>query len=298
MPSVFHQMVVDMFHHRAELAPELLATCADLKLDHAQVKLTSIDLSQVTSTEYRADAVVELRDHGNALVSAVVAEVQLGIDPDKRLTWPVYVTALRARLKRPVTLLVFTDDPIVARWARRPIAIGHPGFHLDPVVVAFDDLPRSIDSAIATKLPELAVLSAMAHPELEIATTAFDAIAELPEDQNRLYSDLILSKLPDPLRSILEARMKGYEYQSDFARKYYYQGHNEGLEKGRKEGLRMVVRAFLRKLVQISADDLAAIDTIDDEAVLTELAETLECVSKPFDARAALDIAISASCSR
>jgi hypothetical protein len=283
-----------------------------IRLEHAQVKLTSIDLSQVTSTEYRADAVVELRDHGNALVSAVVAEVQLGIDPDKRLSWPVYVTALRARLKRPVTLLVFTDDPLVARWARVPIAIGHPEFHLDPVVVAFDDLPRIIDSAIATKLPELAVLSAMAHPELEIAATAFKAISNLPEDQNRLYSDLILSKLPGEVRPVLEARMKGYEYQSDFARKYYYEGHNEGLEKGRneglregraagrrealqaarKEGLRMVVRALLRKLVRVPTVELAAIDTIEDEAVLAELVDTLECVTEPFDARAALDIAI------
>ncbi len=34
--------------------------------------------------------------------------------------------------------------------------------------------------------------------------------------------------LPEAIRRILEARMQGYEYQSDFARKYYGQGREEG----------------------------------------------------------------------
>ena len=191
-------------------------------------------------------------------------------------------------------------------------AVAFDAERADDPAFAFDD-PKGVAPGLGKdfgKLPELAVLSAMAHPELEIATTAFDAIAELPEDQNRLYSDLILSKLPGEIRPILEARMKGYEYQSDFARKYYYQGHNEGLEKGRnegietgrslgredarREGLRMVVRGFLRiKRARVSADELVAIDTIDDPVVLTELIDTLEHVTEPFDARAAFDIAVS-----
>src|SRR3954471_16604293 len=204
MVSVLHQMVVDMFHQRAELAPELLAICAELALEHAHVKLTSIDLSQVTTIEYRADAVLELRDEGNEVVRAVITEVQLGIDKDKLFSWPLYITALRAKLRRPVTLLVFTNNRSVARWACASIPIGHPDFQLKPVVIAFDQLPRIVDPAYATKLPELAVLSTLAHPELEVAETAISAISTLPEDQRQLYLDIILSSLPKQIRRLLE----------------------------------------------------------------------------------------------
>lgn len=47
---------------------------------------------------------------------------------DKRLTWPVYVTTLRAKLDCSAVLLVVAPDPEVAAWARQPIELGHPGF--------------------------------------------------------------------------------------------------------------------------------------------------------------------------
>ena len=68
-----------------------------------------------------------------------------------------------------------------------------------------------------SRLPELYLLSVMAHPELEIAEAAIGAI---------------MMALPAAIRRILEARMQRYEYQSDFVRKYYGQGVAEGFEKG------------------------------------------------------------------
>jgi hypothetical protein len=91
----------------------------------------------------------------------------------------------------------------------------------------------------------------MARPELKIAEVAIDAIAQLPPDQAWLYLDVITMTLPAAIRQILEARMKGHEYQSDFARKYYGQG--------REEGLRAAVVALARtELKELSADDIAA----------------------------------------
>jgi flagellar biosynthesis/type III secretory pathway protein FliH len=55
-------------------------------------------------------------------------------------------------------------------------------------------------------------------------------------DQARLYLDVIMMALPPAIRQILEARMQHYEYQSDFARKYYGQGREEGRQQGREEG--------------------------------------------------------------
>lgn len=297
MPSVLHQILVELFRNCAELAPELLRICAGIELPHDRVELTSNELSQVTSSEYRADFAVELRDRGNATVAAVIVEVQLRADPDKDYTWPLYVAALRARLRCPVTLLVITRERAVASWARRTIELGHPGFQFEPVVISFDDLPRIIDPVHAQRLPELAVLSAMAHPDLEVAATAIEAIAQLPEEQNRLYLDSIIAELPDLMRQILEARMQGYEYRSEFARKYYNQGHSEGQEEGRKagreQGLQAAALALAHaKLETVTADDQAVIEALHDEHTLIALIGALGHGRSPSEARAAFDLVV------
>jgi hypothetical protein len=87
-----------------------------------------------------------------------------------------------------------------------------PGVSPDACLIGFDDVPWIRDHVAASRLPELAVLSVMAHPELEIAEAAIDAIAQLPADQARLYFDVIMTGLPEAIRQILEARMQHYEY--------------------------------------------------------------------------------------
>jgi flagellar biosynthesis/type III secretory pathway protein FliH len=90
----------------------------------------------------------------------------------------------------------------------------------------------------------------MAHPELEVAQVAIEAISHLPQDQSRPYFDVILSAAPDSIRQILEAQMQGYKYQSEFAIRYYSQGEAAGLEqglaKGRENGLQAAVLALAR----------------------------------------------------
>jgi hypothetical protein len=190
--------------------------------------------------------------------------------------------------------VVIAPDPAVAAWARRPIDLGHPGFHLAPIVIGFDDVPWVRDPVAASRLPELAVLSVLAHPELEIAEAAIDAIAQLPADQARLYFDVITTALPAAIRRILEARMQRYEYQSDFARKYYGQGVAEGLEQGLENGLRAAVIALVRiKLEALSDDDRAAIEAVSDQRVLTELVTSLGRASSIPEARATLDRALA-----
>jgi hypothetical protein len=142
------------------------------------------------------------------------------------------------------------------------------------------------DPTVASHLPELAMLSVMAHPELEIAQAAILAISGLPAGRARLYLDVIMKALPAKSRQIVEAQMiKGYQYQSDFARKYYGQGHEEG----RQEGLRGAVIALARvKLGKLTDDDVAAIEAVSDLRVLTELITSLGQTSSTRKARAAL----------
>jgi predicted Zn-dependent protease with MMP-like domain len=191
-------------------------------------------------------------------------------------------------------LLVVTRKPAVARWARQTIELGHPGFRLTPLVISFADVPRITDRDAASRLPQLAVLSVMAHPELEIAEVALEAISQLPEDLLRLYTDVILKALPAELRRILEARMiKGYQYQSDFARKYYGQGLEEGRQEGRERLQAAVVALARTKLKKVSDDDLARIAAITDLRVLTELVTSLGKTHSVARARAALDRALN-----
>lgn len=219
--------------------------------------------------------------------AAVVVEVQLRIDGDKVWSWPVYIATLRARLRCPVLLLVLAPDPLVQHWARRPIDLGHPGLVLDPIVVGYDDIPRIVDAEVARASPELATLSAIAHPELDVARTAVDAIRDLDEDRSRLYLDLVYEALPEIL---LEALMRGYEYQSSFARKYVAQGREEGREEGRRQELqRLALELATAKLGRIDEPERARLQAIADLERLHELVVALGRAVDAGEARAALD---------
>lgn len=129
-------------------------------------------------------------------------------------------------------LLVVAPDPGVAAGCAAPIETGIPGFVLRPPVLGREAVPVVTDPAEAARRPELAVLSALAHGSSEqgaaIAAAVLPAIRELDEDMARFYGDVVLNSLNDAARRALEAMRKGYEYQSDFARKYVAHGRQEG----------------------------------------------------------------------
>jgi hypothetical protein len=121
MPSHLHETLIEMFRDRPLLAAELLRGPLHVAVpDFDEARLSSADLTDVTPTEYRADAVVTLTDEG-LTVLAVVVEVQLRIAARKRRTWPAYVANLHARLGCPVALMVVCPAQPVAEWCAAPI---------------------------------------------------------------------------------------------------------------------------------------------------------------------------------
>ena len=90
----------------------------------------------------------------------------------------------------------------------------------------------------------------MAHGETEqgatIASAVLPAIRGLDDDRARLYYDLVYNSLNEAARRALEAMMKGYEYQSDFAKKYVAQGRAEGRTEGRAEEAARALLTVLR----------------------------------------------------
>lgn len=289
MPSFLHEILLEMFRKRAELAPELLRACAGIELAGDTVEISSGDLSQIAPAEFRADAVVVVRDRARVVTAAVIVEIQLHVDATKRRTWPVYVTTLRASLACPVTLLVLVPEEPIARWARRPIELGHPGFWLRPIVVSYADVPRVTDLARARQAPELAVLSALAHPEPDIAAVALEAISGQPEDVRTLYWDVIMAALPELARKTLEARMKGYEYQSEFVRTTLAKGREEGREEGLQNAAIELARS---KLGAVSAELERRLRGVSDQRMLNELIVGLGCATGAPEAQAILDRAL------
>jgi hypothetical protein len=231
MPSMDHEIFVDLFKNRPSLAAEILVEVLGVSLpDYTEARVASADLTEIRPAEYRADAVVLLL-HGGSPVRVVIVEVQLAVDPQKRFSWPAYAVVSRAVHACPVALLVVAPDPLVAEWCAEPIEIGIPGFVLRPPVLRRTAVPVVTDPEEAARRPELGVLSAMAHGETEegatIAAAVLPAIQGLDDDRSRFYHDLVYHSLNEASRRTLEVLMKGYEYQSDFAKKYVAQGRAE-----------------------------------------------------------------------
>lgn len=297
VPSFQHELFVELFRNRPELVRELLRACVGIELAGTATELGPSDLSQLAPAQYLADCVAIVRDGPRATAAAVV-EIQLSTDSDKRFSWPVYVASLRAQLHCPVFLLVLAPDDHVARWAREDIALGHPGFQLAPIVIACADVPRITDPTVALAAPELAVLSVLGHPELDVAHAALTAIAQLPAPRQELYFDVVLGTLPDPVKEAIEARMLKYEYQSDFARKYFAQGLEQGrtqgmergAEQGTENGLQLAAIGLARlRLGPLDAADEARIRGVHGVAPLLELVAALGRASDEAGARAVLD---------
>jgi hypothetical protein len=228
MPSLAHEILVDLLKSRPSLAAEILVEILGLSLPaYTEARLVSIDLTEIQPAEYRADLVVMLYD-GDEPVRVVVVEVQLAKDPGKRRSWPAYVSVAHARHGCLVDLLVIAPDPAVALWCAEPIALGPPGFVLTPPVLRRDAVPVVTDPAEAARRLELGMLSVMAHGEgdegARVAGALLPAIARLDAERSRFYLDLLLQSVDEATRRALEAMMKGYEYQSDFAKKYVAEG--------------------------------------------------------------------------
>ncbi|HSS49298.1 MAG TPA: hypothetical protein VLX28_10150 [Thermoanaerobaculia bacterium] len=121
---------------------------------------------------------------------------------------------------------------------------------MNPPVLRRTAVPIVTDLEEATRRPELGVLSVLAHGETEqgatIASKVLPAIEGLDEDRARLYFDLVYNSLNDAARRTLETMMKGYEYQSDFAKKYVAQGLTQGRAEGRTEEAARAVLTVLR----------------------------------------------------
>lgn len=242
MASFEHDILVELVLNQPLLARDLLRACAGVDVGSASVEIGSPDLSQVAPTEFRADAALVFRDSEHQASAAVVVEVQRSKDPDKRWTWPLYVAALRARCRCPVTLLVIVPDLAVAQWARQRIELGHPQLALTPIVASIDNIPRVVSEEEARRVPELAVLSSIVHAEEAIVLATVAAVMQLPDDKAKLYYEAVMLNVPGLVRRNTEKTMseRGFQPQLEYGKKLYKQGIDDGERKGREQMLSLI----------------------------------------------------------
>jgi hypothetical protein len=253
-----HEILVELFRNRPSMAAELLAEVFDVKIPfYEEAAITSENVTDIKPAEYRADLVVKLLRNGK-VVFVIVVEVQLSIDPDKRFTWPPYVTVTREEYRCPVDLLILAPDPVVAKWCEEPIPIGVRRFVLEPPVLQGNRIPKVKDPAEATRRPELALLSAMAHGDsdeaIDIGRAALEGFSALDPELAGFYSDILYNAINEAARRALEVKMKGYVFTSPYAAEIFQQGRDEGVKQGRDEGVKLAARSLINMLRARSID--------------------------------------------
>lgn len=260
MPSMSHEVLVELFKNRPSLAVELLKEAFGVEVPpYEEATVTAQNLTEIRPPEYRADLVIKLLHKGKP-VWIVIVEVQLTIDPAKRFAWPVYIAVDREVYQCPTLLLVVAPDPDVAAWCEEPIKLGVPEFVLKPPVLRGDRIPKVTDPMAAMRRPELALLSAMAYGDsdevVDIGRAALEGFSTLDEKLAAFYTDILYNAINEAARRVLEVKMKGYVWTSPWARELIQRGRDEGLKDGvklgrdegvklgRDEGLKLAARSL------------------------------------------------------
>lgn len=214
MPTLVHEAPLAVLREVPGLVPALLRDALGIEVPaFATVDLDDAALTQAVPAELRADLVVQLRGDAPARdpVMGIVVEIQRQRDDRKRYSWPLYLAALRARLRCPTCLIVITADDGTARWAATPIDDLQPRSRLVPLVLGPDRMPR-LTRVEAVRDPWLAVLSALVHGDRAEGTdtlvAAIDALAALPDDQSVICYHLLRSSLTRMPREALEKLMQ------------------------------------------------------------------------------------------
>lgn len=272
LPSVTHQALASLFRDNPALGLRLLQSTTNVSLPTgAQARLHAAQFTDLRPPEYAADAACLIEDEAGKVRGALIIEIQLSPDELKPPSWLSYTATLHRALLVPVTVLAVAVTNEMERWCARPYPYNHLGSTFRPLVIGPSTIPRITDVEQARALPELALLSVAAHgrePGAEAigiaAYLAAGALGTLDTDRGARYADVITAWLSDAARRALEEFMSlhGYEFQSEFAKKYAAEGRKEGLE----EGLIMAIEGLTDVLgISLSAEQRGTLEKADVE---------------------------------
>jgi hypothetical protein len=267
-PSMVHEGVIALVRDNPAFAASVLRDLLHVEVPRFNAaRLTEAALPQLVPVEYHADAVVlfdGVGDDETRPVLGTIFEVQLERKDRKRYTWPLYAVAARARHECPFILTVVTPDAAVARWADQPIDLGNGLFA--PYVIGPEGIPKVTDRDQAAREPQLAVLSAVAHGDGDVATAMSIARAAIDALIEKALSEAARKALemePQIKKFFTEAHHRSY---AEGEAKGKAEGKAEGEAKGKAESLMMILQQ--RRLVMtdeqrrqiLSCTDVAHLD--------------------------------------
>ena len=287
MPSLRHENLIQLFRDCPDLVPVFLRRAGAAIPARTRARVVAESFSDLQRPVSHPDAVIALENPGGKLLRLAAVDVQLACDEDKRFSWPLYVAAQRARLRVPVYLVVVAPDAEVARWCQEPIPLDIVGNVYRPLVLGPEVIPRVVELEEAQAFPALAVLSAAVHGQEQdaavIALAALVGCSTLDRDRATRYADLIMASLSEAAREALEALMQEHKvpYESEFARKYFDQGHDQGLQQGLEAGAlterrRMLCKLLDRRFGAVPAHVLARVEAAEADALARWLDRLLD----------------------
>jgi hypothetical protein len=247
MPSDNHEVPLELFRERPELAPKVARELGLPVPEGLCWRLGPETVTMLHPRELRLDTSL-VGSNTDRPEYAIVNEVQNSCSTDElariRSSWPVYVTNLRKRLGCPVALQAYCPSERVARKVGEAVETGHPGFVFAPVTYWPGSLPAITDPATARLWPELVLLSVAGHVRHgqweQVLTLVPQAITAFDPDRRMLYYDYVSARLPRAVRRELEKIMTisldKYQWESEFALRHQALGRAEGEALGRAEG--------------------------------------------------------------
>jgi hypothetical protein len=250
MNTLEHDELVELLGRAPGAAVEALRATGRVELPtFDELRVEPGDIRELVPPARNVDVVI-LLERGQ-IVFVLLVEVQGAIDREKAFTWPFYVSALRARFRCPVCLMVLALSVDVAAWAGRPIALGQPGSPFVPLVVGREVFPRVTDRDEARREPYRAILAAILHGSEagaeHLAMAAAAGAETLPADERDMWLELVALSLNDVSKKALEAMMniEDFRSRSVWAREARLEGQTLGLTQGKLE---LLSGLFARRL--------------------------------------------------
>lgn len=266
MPSARHEILVEIFRQHPELLEELLGARYPLVVPKSKARFVVEEPNFQAIHNLEADLVLTV-EVGDEVLRALVFEVQLAENPRKPPAWVLYQASAHRRYACPSFVVVLALDRAVAKWAAGPFDTGQTV--LRPIVVGPDAIPVVTEPRRAQRNIELAVLSGIAHasqPEGEaVGAAVWHALDRSEGEDNDWYWDILLHSMDDDARRRLVMRLSNYRPQSEWGKRIFAEGRQDGEAAGQRAALReSLLLALSVRGLSLAPSQRQAIDACRD----------------------------------
>lgn len=211
------------------------------------------------------DLAFDLMTHAGERIRVVIVEVQLSVDRDKAVSWPILTIALKNRRRTDTRMLLLTPDPALRARIRRQVLDAMESGAPTPNFIRGDQIPLIHDYTQARSYPHETILGAVFHsrepdqagrgaPEkIAALRAAFVALETFDPLDSLEFQAIVMSIAPPALVStaVFEVIEEGevpksrFEQFSEVERGGY--SFHRGRKEGREEGLRTMLISMLEQ---------------------------------------------------